>query len=335
MSFKDIKGQDSALGILTEGIRRGRIFSNYLFAGPEGVGKFLTAVNFAKAVNCLAKENAPCEKCISCRKINSRTHPDVFFIEPKGASSSIGIAEIRSATRGANLKPYQGKKKVFIINNADAMNKEAANAFLKTLEEPPENSIFILISRSKEALLPTVVSRSHVIKFFAASSEVARKILTDKFSVGENEAEILSNFSSGRIGKAIEMKERNLIERKNRIVDSLTGGAFGLADELGGYADRNELREDIGFLISYMRDIFLYKTVGSVASVFHHDRISDIKKECARFTLEELDRLIKKMIELSSYIDYNVNPGLVIDVLSNRLRSYYARGSRGTAQGSR
>ena len=95
MSFEDIKGQDSALHILKEGIQKDRVFSSYLFVGPDGVGKFMTARNFAKAVNCLSKKNKPCDECISCKKIDSGSHPDVFFVEPKGVSHTVGIDQIR------------------------------------------------------------------------------------------------------------------------------------------------------------------------------------------------------------------------------------------------
>ena len=131
MSFEDIKGQDRAIGILRAGLRSGRIFSSYLFVGPDGIGKFETAKNFAKAVNCSSEKNLQdaCETCPSCKRINSRTHPDIFFITPKGASASIGIDEIRGAISKANLKPYEAKKKVFIIDNAHSMNSASSNAF--------------------------------------------------------------------------------------------------------------------------------------------------------------------------------------------------------------
>jgi len=273
--------------ILKEGIRRNRIFSSYLFVGPAGAGKLEAAKKFAKAVNCLSENNKPCEICLSCKKINSQIHPDVFFVEPKGPSSFIGIDQIREVIQKANLKPYEGKSKVFIINNAHSMNVQASNAFLKTLEEPPENTIFILISRSKELLLSTIVSRCHIIRFF--------------------------------IGEAIKMKGK---------IENFTG-------EIGVYPGREELKENLEFLISFFRDIFLYKIVKNEKMLFHKDRLDEIKDKATQLTQEELDYLIKRLITLRSYIDYNVNPKIIMDVLSNELRNYYARGSTGKAARSR
>lgn len=335
MSFEDIKGQDKALRILKENVARDAIFSSYLFVGPDGVGKFLTARIFAKAINCMnkkvnlsaeAKHNKylakakPCGICLSCKKIDSGTHPDVFLLEPKGVSSSITIDQIRTVINRANLKPYGAGKKVFVIDSAHSMNAEAANAFLKTLEEAPKDTVFVLISRSKELLLSTIVSRCYSIKFSAAAPELVESVLAEKFSVGKNEAKILGNFSSGCIGQAIKMKEEGLIERKNRIIDSLVDTKKDFPAEISNYSRREELKENLEFLISYFRDIFLYKTVGNEDTIFHVDRIEEITAQCNRFTPDACDYLIEEIIKLRSYIDYNVNPKIIVDVLSNKLK---------------
>lgn len=324
MSFGDIKGQDSALLLLKEGIKKDRVFSSYLFVGPDGVGKKLAAKNLAKAVNCLSKNTKPCDSCIPCNKIDSQVHPDVFFIEPKGASSSVGIEEIRTCIERANLKPYEGKKKVFIINDAHSMNAVAQNAFLKTLEEAPQDTIFALISRSKEMLLSTIVSRCHAIRFFRASNELVEKVLREKLKIGKDEAKILARFSSGRIGEAMRMKEKNLIDRKNKVLDALSKKTIDLTEKIYDFSTREELKETCEYLISFFRDIFLYKVVADEKMVFHIDKLGKIKTESNKFTLEDLDRLIKRIITLRSYVDYNVNTKLIVDVLAGELRSYYA-----------
>ena len=331
MSFEDIKGQDRPLEILKDNIREKRVFSSYLFVGPDGVGKFLAAKNFAKAINCLDEEKKPCEKCTSCNKINSNIHPDVFFVEPKGVSFSVGIDQIREVMSKASLKPYEARSKVFVINNAHSMKAEASNAFLKTLEEPPADTVFILISRSKDLLLPTIVSRCHTIKFSSASSELVEQVLMEKFSIRKDEAKILGNFSSQRIGEAIRLKEKNLINRKNRIIDILLNPEEDFSGEIANYAGKEELKENLEFLVSFFRDIFLYKTVKNEKTIFHLDRIEDIRDQCERFSSEELDYLIKKIITLRSYVDYNVNPKIIVDVLTNEVRNYYARSNTGKA----
>ena len=319
MSFEDIKGQDRPVRILKEEIERDRIFSGYLFVGPDGVGKKKTAINFAKAINCQDKKNTPCGTCPSCKKIDSGAHPDVFLIEPGGASFSIGIDRVRSVIAKTNLKPYEARKKVFIINDAHSMKAQAANAFLKTLEEPPADTVFILISRFGDLLLPTIVSRCHVVKFFTSPPELVRDFLVDTIGVKEEEAEILCGFSSGRIGEALKMHERGFLKRKNRMIDSLTGPKGALSDEIGNYADKNELKENLELIVTFLRDMFIYKTLKNEEMLFNKDRIDAVKKECLRFTPEALDGLIKRMVSLCSYIDYNVNPKIVACVASNEL----------------
>jgi DNA polymerase III delta' subunit len=265
-----MKIQDNTPEILKESVRNGRIFSNYLFVGPESSGKREAAKNFAKAINCMnPKDGKPCGACVSCKKIDKEIHPDVFFVETKGASSSIGIDRIREIIEKANLKPYEAKSKVFIINNAHSMNEASANAFLKTLEEPLENTVFILISRSKDLLLPTIVSRSHVIRFTGNASP---------FSVR---------------------------------------GGYGPGHDYP--ADREGLKENLEFLISFFRDIFLYKVIGDKARLLNMDKAGEVKSVSHKFTAERLDYLIKKLITLRSYADYNVNPKIIIDVLKEEI----------------
>ena len=321
MLFEDIKGQDSAIAILKSSIKENRILSGYLFVGPEGTGRLRTALNFAKAINCLEKNETSCERCSSCIKIESNTHPDVIIVEPKGASSSIGIDQIRELISRANLKPYEGNKKVFIVNSASAMNQEASNAFLKTLEEAPDNTVFILISKSKELLLPTVVSRLSMVRFFPASSECLEKILIHEKNLSKEEAIILSRFSSGRIGEALRMKEVGTIETKNRIIDSFL---YSEEDVIDTYSDRAELKRDIEFLLSFFRDIFIYKTLGDMDKVFNFDRGEDIKAIAELNSKEDINETVSAILELITYVDDNVNPKTLIHVLKNKVRRYSA-----------
>jgi len=320
MSFEDIKGQDEAIGLLKGDISAGRIFSSYLFTGPEGIGKALAAKKFAKAINCADRAFAPCERCVSCKRVDSESHPDVFFVRPKGASRSIGIREIREAITRASLKPYEAGKKVFVIDNADSMNQEAANAFLKTLEEPPAETLFVLIATSEKALLPTIVSRCLTIRFSQAEPKEVERFIMDKFSVTEEKAAILTSFSSGRIGKAVKMHEENLLEKKNGLIGKLSS-RDALLDELLSYDGRDELKEKLEILLSYFRDIMLYKSVGGDGPFYNIDRIQDIKNQAGRFTKEKLRSVIQRIITLQSYVDYNVNPKLIVDVLVNEVSS--------------
>ncbi|MEK6653183.1 MAG: DNA polymerase III subunit delta', partial [Nitrospirota bacterium] len=147
MALKDIIGQEKAINILLGTLSQNRIPSSYLFAGESGIGKKFTAVNFAKTLNCLNSQPSDCcDECPSCKKIDSQTHPDFMMVTPE--KSEIRVEEVRAIEEALSFAPYEGKRKVVIVDEAEAMNASAANAFLKTLEEPPPQSIIILIASS-------------------------------------------------------------------------------------------------------------------------------------------------------------------------------------------
>lgn len=149
--------------LLAAHLKTGRIAHTYLFTGPEGEAKSEAVLAFARALNCEKGSDPFCE-CNSCRKIGNRNHPDVRWLGEDEKVRSIKIEEIRSLIHGASLKPYEGKWKVFILIGADRLTLEAANALLKTLEEPPEHSVFILLAENKTHLLETIQSRSFEIR---------------------------------------------------------------------------------------------------------------------------------------------------------------------------
>ncbi|MFH1198999.1 MAG: AAA family ATPase [Candidatus Omnitrophota bacterium] len=164
MSFSDIKGQDSSLEILQGHMKNARLARGYLFLGPEGVGKVLTAKTLAKALNCKENNLDSCDKCPSCLKIESNQHPDVHIVDSEDAE--IKIEDIRNLQSQISLRPYEGRFKVFIIKNAHSLNQASGNAFLKTLEESPGESVIILLSDKPNLLLKTIISRCQAIKFY-------------------------------------------------------------------------------------------------------------------------------------------------------------------------
>jgi DNA polymerase-3 subunit delta' len=160
VSFERVKDQDVAIATLKMAIRKNRLAHAYLFEGPDGVGKKLTAEAFAKAVNCEKGGDDSCDTCWSCLRIGELTHPDVTLIEPVKAGRAIHVDTMQELIERSSLKPYRAKYRVAILVDAERMNDAAANKFLKTLEEPPGNSLFILVSHSPEQLPATIVSRS-------------------------------------------------------------------------------------------------------------------------------------------------------------------------------
>ena len=201
MSFNDIIGQDIAKEIIQKDIIKGRVASSYLFVGPSGVGKKLTAINLTKTLNCLKKMSEPCDDCVICKLIDKGHFPDLILIYPN-EKGNINIDRIRELKQILSLRTTA--KRVVIIDDAETMNDEAQNAFLKTLEEPPPDTTIILISSNLNYLFSTIISRCKIVKFRRLNiSEL--EILLKKHGIKNHK--LLANLSGGSMGKAVRLSE--------------------------------------------------------------------------------------------------------------------------------
>jgi DNA polymerase III subunit delta' len=202
MAFSEIIGHDYPKSLLSRLIQTGLPSHAYLFEGPDGVGKRLLALEFAKGLNCERSGRDACNECPACRRVNSGNHPDVVQVTASG--TFIKIDQIREILAAIYLKPFMGRKKVYVIDEADRMNQEAANCFLKTLEEPPADSLLILITSRPFAFLPTIVSRCQRLRFQPLTPAQIEQYLVSKRGLSEEDAKMLAVLSLGSLGKALE-----------------------------------------------------------------------------------------------------------------------------------
>lgn len=309
MSFENIINQPVAVRAIKAIILKDQLRDSYLFSGPDGVGKRTVAIEFAKAVNCENKEERTslCD-CASCRKIDSMNHPDIFIIHPEGKSNSIKIEKIRELIYQASLKPYEARKKVFIINDAECLREEAQNAFLKLLEEPPKNHILILTSGNIAGLLATILSRCKVLKFSCLSQPDIQKFL-EEHDVDEKEAVLFSHMSMGSIGKAMEFKENNVIARRDQVVNNFF---FRKSVLLRESVLNDQIRDDIGsslhILLYWYRDLLISKFTREAPMLFNVDRHQEISSYAERFPKEKLQKDLLSIIQTIGYLKNNVNP---------------------------
>ncbi len=310
---KDIAGQDSAIRMLRGMIERDQVNGTYLFAGPDGVGKRTAAVEFAKAINCETKGIDACGECASCRKIDSLNHPDVSIIQKEKGSNFIKIDRMRDVIYQASLKPYESRKKIFIITDAEDMNEESQNAVLKILEEPRENQVFILTSSRISGILPTIISRCKIIKFNLLGRDAICELLVNRHGFSESEAVLFSHMSFGSIGRAIAFKEKEAIRERDRMLnDFFLRKRAIFREEACDDKKYSDLEGSLYLLLSWYRDLMVSKFSDDKDIFFNTDRMAEILSYSARFSAKKIERDMYSVIKAINYLRQNVNPKMAL-----------------------
>ncbi len=257
--FQDILGNDKIKKSLEEGIKNNKISHSYLFLGQAGIGKKMIAKELAKGILCLNEDNKYCNNCKSCLEFEGGNNPDFFVIEPEG--NTLKIDQIRNMQIGVQEKPIISSKKVYIIDNADLMTKEAQNALLKTLEEPPEFITIILIGENENAFLPTIKSRCMILHFNQIPDLDIKNYLEKNYNiqVSNNMLEVFQ----GSIGKAIELKDKQEIYKNiEEAIDNIE--KEDLIDLIKKLDILYTSKDEILDILDYINIIFLRKAKENV-----------------------------------------------------------------------
>ncbi len=293
MSFGGIIGNRVAIEMLQKAVQSERISHAYLFQGPEGVGKGLIAKNFAKVLNCLKNGTDACEKCVSCRKINSGNHPDVHWYRPIGVMRMIKVEQIRDFIQNVNIMPYEGRKKVFIVVDADRMNIESQNRLLKTLEEPPGPTVIILTSANPNALLPTILSRCQRINFFTIPRAEIEEYIVKKGKADREKARLVSSLCHGQVGTALKLLDEKKFDQRVDLYRVLSKNRFEMLDDLVEKAAELE-----GYL-KEMRsrlETELYKENAAIWENLATEQRDAIKEEHRAFAESEFRREVDEIM---------------------------------------
>lgn len=308
MSFKDVIGQRLAVDLIRRAIEEKRTSHAYLFVGPDGVGKSLLAKNFAKSLNCERDGVEPCNECISCKKIEAKNHPDVGWVYPEGKSLQIKIDSIRIVSQALSLKPYEGKAKIFIIDDADHMTEQAANCLLKTLEEPPSGSTLILLASNISRIYPTIISRCQRVPFYPLSEEEVKTEVMRRFDVDEKRAAFISRFSEGRLGKAFEALEGETFIKRDRLINEfISPKKFGY-EELWLYDEpRYKVNDILNMLVVYFRDLLVFNISKDARLLVNLDKADEVARNSKRYSVERLEEIIEAVLTTQDLIRSNAN----------------------------
>ena len=321
-----VKGQDRALAELEKSLREGRYAHAYLLVGPPQVGKGTLALHLAQAVNCLSPGEAPCGECIQCRHIAASQHADVVTIRPgeERSKTVIGIDEVREIQHQASLKPYEGRHRVFVFDGAEHMSEEAANALLKTLEEPPPQVLILLLTAHEEALLPTIRSRCRRVELRPMPMKEISRELVESHSVSMEEAEKLARLGMGCLGWAISAAgDASIMETRDAGLDRVSAvctapleDRFDYASELTSmfYKNRDEAMEALHMWLGWWRDILLIKE-GSEEFVINLDRVDSLRQQADACTRAQVAQQINVTLQTLAALEANANPRLALEVL--------------------
>jgi len=317
MSFSAVLGQDRPVERIKNYILNGRLAGAYLFTGPEGVGKFLAALEFAKALNCLTLEADACDRCASCLKMNKLQHPDLHIIDSEG--EDLKIEHIRQLQKDISLRPYEARCKVFILRDAHNLNPASSNALLKILEEPSGHSRIILVTDKPARLLKTVISRCQVVKFSPLARQGLERVLRQGYAVEEKEAHFLAYLSEGRVGRALGLKDTHFLAEKNAAIDEFVlGKSSGFSGK--GILDRDDTRRILNILATWFRDLYLAKAGIPESEMINLDRKEELFKLTSKFTFVQLDEIMGFISRSLLYVDQNVNTKLLISNLTLLLK---------------
>ena len=289
MAWQEIEGHDAVVERFRRALARGRLASTFLFVGPKGIGKRRFAERLARALLCPnldASSLAPCGRCDSCVQAAAGTHPDLMIVEKPPEKSVIPVESLvgdrehrmrEGLCHDIALKPFFGGRKVAIVDDADHLNEEGANALLKTLEEPPPRSVLILIGTSAERQLPTIRSRCQVVRFDPLDAAGVCRILESQGFVAEvDQARRLSGLSGGSVARALELADDDLWQFRDRLLEALAAGepaSVSLSETTCSFIDaagkeaplrRARARQVIGFAADFYRQL-LRALVGAPA----------------------------------------------------------------------
>ncbi|MBE0480197.1 MAG: DNA polymerase III subunit delta' [Dehalococcoidia bacterium] len=324
-------GQPRAVELLTHSLDYDRLSHAYLFTGPPHVGKMTLALKLAQALNCETGRQ-PCGECRSCKHIAAGSHPDVRIIartaEPGAGEADlkkeIKIAQIRELQQTASLEPYEGRYRVFIINGAEHLNEESANCLLKTLEEPPQRVLIILVTTNERMLLPTVVSRCQRMELFPLSSGEIEQELVANRGVPVEKAELLSKLCRGGIGWAVTaaLDDKVLEEHRQRLTQlrDLNEAAFEhrfeYAARLAAQFPKNRavVEDTLRLWMDWWRDLLLVKA-GCPESVVNTDEADELRRQADAYTLAQIRDFIGSIQASLKQLEQNANPRLALEVL--------------------
>lgn len=319
--FHDIIGQQQIKEHLQNALSTGKVSHAYIINGEKSSGKEFIAKVFAMALQCEKGTSEPCQECHSCHQALSGNHPDIIFVTHE-KPNSVSVDDIRTQINGdVSIKPYSRPYKVYIVNEAEKMTVQAQNAILKTLEEPPEYVVILLLTTNVNAMLPTILSRCVVLNMKPVADELVRGFLMRQMMVPDYKAEICVAFARGNIGKAKALASSEDFENVKSEALSLLKyiNEMELSEIIAAIKKINEYKLEINDYLDifsvWYRDVLLFKATSDINHLVFREEIQTLRRTAQRSSYEGIERIIEALDTAKRRLDANVNFELTMELL--------------------
>ncbi len=320
-AFSDIVGQEQLKEHLQKAISTDKVSHAYIINGERSSGKEFIAKIFAMTLQCERHGTDPCGECHSCKQALSGNQPDIIYISHE-KPNSIGVEDIRTQINNdISIKPYSSPRKIYIMNEGEKMTAQAQNALLKTLEEPPEYAVILILAANVDTLLPTIISRCVVLNMKPVPDKLVKNFLMTQLQVPDYKANICVAFARGNIGKAkmlasseeFEKVKDEAITLVKYINEMETNEIVKAIKKISEY--KFDVNDYLDILSVWYRDVLLFKATKDVNSLVFKDEIQQIVRAADRSTYEGIEVIVEALQKAKRRLDANVNFDLTMELL--------------------
>jgi len=320
-NFQDIIGQEQIKEHLQNALTAKKISHAYIINGEKSSGKEFIAKVFAMALQCEKGEANPCQECRACKQALSDNQPDIIRITHE-KPNTISVDDIRvQLNNDVVIKPYSSPYKIYIMNEAEKMTVQAQNALLKTLEEPPEYAVIILLTGNVNSLLPTILSRCVVLNMKPVSDSLVRKYLMEQMEVPDYKAEVCVAFARGNIGKAkllassedFENVKTEAVSLLKYIQDMELHEIIAAIKKINDY--KLEINDYLDIMAIWYRDVLLFKATKDVNHLVFREEIQSLRSIARRSSYEGIESVIEALQKAKNRLNANVNFELTMELL--------------------
>ena len=319
--YNEILGHENIIKQLKNAISGDKVSHAYILNGEDGAGKNVLAKAFAKALLCEKGLPEGCNECHFCKQVESDNNPDLVYVTHE-KPASIGVEDVRELlVEDIQIKPYNGRYKVYIIDEAEKLTVQAQNAILKTIEEPPAYSVILFLTNNSEIFLPTIISRCILFNLRPLRESEIMEYLIAKYRIPEYEAKICASYAQGKLGRGIKLAaSEEFAQIKGEALKLVTNVySYDIGDLIEAVKRITDFKisvnEYIDLLQMWYRDVLLFKVTKDPNSLIFYDEINGIRKQASKSSYEGLERILYGLDVAKARLKANVNFELTIELM--------------------